>query len=289
MKSRFENQHEQQRALEEVQIHSGIGAHPNVARLLAAEETSRAILLVTPYTPCGDLWELTRYGKTYCEGEVRNAASQMLSALHHIHTQCDLVHADIKPHNFLLFRTDGRFIVQLCDFGLAQRPDTPGGVITFRGLRGTSGWIPPELLLGMDYGFAVDLFPIGLILFRMLSGYAPFDPPSSCTKHKVEFDDMYWCHVTAPGLDLVERLLSANPADRGTAQEVCRHEWFAGPPPAPSAEQLKALTRFGPAPSTDVLFWPADYSFPLERALSYADSSFCQDDVVMDPVDGLDG
>eukprot|EP00931_Biecheleriopsis_adriatica_P097537 TRINITY_DN71345_c0_g1_i1.p1 TRINITY_DN71345_c0_g1~~TRINITY_DN71345_c0_g1_i1.p1 ORF type:complete len:346 (+),score=63.56 TRINITY_DN71345_c0_g1_i1:199-1236(+) len=280
MKDRLESEDEKRQSLREVQLHAAIPPHANVLQLLAAEETPSAILLVTPYTPHGDLWELMRYGQTYCEQEVRNCAGQLLSALFHIHSVCDLIHGDIKPHNWLLFRVDGTHVVQLCDFGLAEHPDRPGGTITFRGLRGTSGWFAPEMLDHIDYGHAVDLFGVGLILFRLLGGYPPFDPPSHFTA--IEFDERYWCHTTMPCRQLLAQLLSLQAADRGTAQSCFTHEWLSGPaPPEPSADKLQQLTAYGAPPSTHVLFWPPAELPGKERQKSYADLASmgsCDDD-----------
>jgi len=255
-KDTLDSAQELAQALAEVQIHCAIPPHPFVIQLLAAEETPTSILLVTPYTPCGDLWELTKYSQTYCEVEVRNCTAQILSALCHIHIMCNLVHSDIKPHNFLLFKLADRLVVQLIDFGLAERPDHPAGTISWRGLRGTSGWFAPEMMDRRDYTQALDLFGVGLIVFRMLAGYSPFDPPSQMSQ-PAEFDDRYWCHVSPACRQLVSQLLSLDPAERSSASACCEHEWLQGqPPPEPSPEQLAALCQFGPLPNTAVCFWP---------------------------------
>lgn len=271
LKSLFASEEERRAAVAEVALHRAIPPHPNVIRLLVAEDTPQAFVLVTPYTPHGDLWELMRYGQTYCEVQVRNCIAQMLSALHHIHSICDLIHGDIKPHNFLVFKVDGRVSIQLCDFGLAERPDTPGGTLTFKGLRGTSGWLPPEVLSSVNYGFAIDLFGCGLILYRMLGGYPPFDPPSNFSSG-LHFDERYWCHVSPLCRDFIAMLLSLDPTERGTAHSCSEHPWFTSADSIePSAEQLKQLSASGPLPLTNVVFCSASDIPAHEQRLSYAD------------------
>jgi len=283
MKNTMEDPQELALALSELKLHAAIPPHPNVIRLLAAEETPNAIILVTPYTPHGDLWQLICFGQTYCEAQVRNCAGQMLHALRHVHTVCNLIHSDIKPQNFLLFKVDGRHSVQLCDFGLAEHPDHPAGTVTFHGLRGTSGWFSPEMLANADYGQAIDLFACGLILFRMLGGYPPFDPPSQFSA-PAEFDDRYWCHVSLPCRHLLAQLLSLEPAERRAALDACQHEWFLEPALAePTAEQLAALRRYGPPPDTSTLFWPPGQAPAHEASRSYAnlqDLVVCMEDDV---------
>jgi len=256
LKQSFDSELERRSALDEIAHHSKVPPHPNVLRLLASEETPEAILLVTPFTPDGDLWSLMCYGATYCEPQVRNCASQILCALAHVHQVCGLIHADVKPQNFLLQKARGRFVVRLCDFGLAERPG-PGGVAVFRTVRGTSGWFAPEMLQHRSYGFPLDLFGVGLITFRMLGGYPPFDPPSKF-QATVDFDDRCFCHIGGPCRQLISRLLCLEPAGRGTAADAGRHLWFTGPEPAPpTPEQLDALSAYGPPPAGDVKFWPA--------------------------------
>jgi len=293
LKSSFTSDTERQNALAEVEIHKSVPRHQNVIELLASEETAEALLLVTPYAPGGDLWGLVKYGRTYCEREVRHCAGQMLAALRHVHDVCGLVHHDIKPHNFLVFHTCGKITVKLCDFGLAERTQrpTPDG-LAFRGLKGTHGWFAPELLKGLDYDQSVDLFASGLILFRMLGGYAAWDPPSDM-REPAAFDERYWLHITADCRDFVGRLLSLDPGGRGTAGAHAAHPWLAGAaPPEPTPEKLKALSVYGPPPVTDVCFWPVGeipedahaYSYVTEETSPLEPSNLPADETVTSPM-----
>lgn len=255
MKANCPSDMEREQVLQEIEIHSKIPAHRNVIRLLASDETPTAFLLVTPYAPQGDLWELMKYGQTFCELQVRNCAAQMFAALHHIHTVCDLIHGDIKPHNFVLFRVEGRFTLKLIDFGLAEHPNARDSKVVWKGLRGTSGWFAPELLQKENYGKSIDVFSCGLILFRLLCGYAPFTPSSNFGDGP-EIDERYWAHISKPCRQLLDQLLALQAKDRATSEDVVKHVWFTGPEPVePTVEQLKALSRWGPPPCTTVLFW----------------------------------
>ena len=79
--------------------------------LLASDETRDSFILVTPYTAAGDLWDKIRYGDTLTEVEARNCVHQVLHGLVCLHDTSKLVHADIKPHNLLLFEREGKFVV----------------------------------------------------------------------------------------------------------------------------------------------------------------------------------
>ncbi|CAE7244838.1 cmkA [Symbiodinium pilosum] len=120
-----------------------------------------------------------------------------------------------------------------------------------------------------SHSFNLDLFGVGLILFRLLAGYAPFEPPSRFTQP--EFDERYWCHVSGPCRELVAQLLSLQPAKRGTAAECLQHAWLAGlQPPEPSPEKLQELSTYGALPDTTVLFWPVNQIPSKEWQKSYA-------------------
>lgn len=57
-------------------MHFTVLPHPNCVRLLAAEESPEAIMLVTPLMPDGDLWGLMQYGQTFGEAQVKNCAGR---------------------------------------------------------------------------------------------------------------------------------------------------------------------------------------------------------------------
>ena len=93
---------------------------------------------------------------------------QICHGLHHAHER-DLVHRDIKPANVFLTR-DG--IVKLTDFGVARWAEseltTPGTII------GTAEYMSPEQMRGESVDRRTDIFGVGVILYRLLTGRRPF-------------------------------------------------------------------------------------------------------------------
>ena len=78
-------------------------------------------------------------------------------------------HGDLKPHN-LLIRGEGEEVeATLIDFGLIFRPERE-----LRGVRGTSYYIAPEVLLGQAPGRASDSYALGATLYHLLYGHPPF-------------------------------------------------------------------------------------------------------------------
>jgi serine/threonine protein kinase len=119
-------------------------------------------------------------GRMLAEQELRlprvlGIADQILQALEAAHAG-GVIHADVKSDNFLVdTRLDGD-AVTLIDFGLAMidgQWGNPGFV------SGTPEYMAPELVAGHPPAVATDLYGVGVILYEMLTGAAPFTGASS--------------------------------------------------------------------------------------------------------------
>ncbi len=94
-------------------------------------------------------------------------AEQMIEAVSYAH-ELGIVHCDIKPDNFIMFDDDH---VKLTDFGIAKVSR-----YTIEGSgTGTVGYMAPEQAMGRP-STRSDVFSLGLIIYRMLSGYWPVYP-----------------------------------------------------------------------------------------------------------------
>jgi serine/threonine-protein kinase len=101
--------------------------------------------------------------------EAADIASQVADAIEHAHRQ-GLVHRDIKPANVLV-QPDGR--VKVTDFGIAKAAG--GDDLTRTGtVVGTARYLAPEQVNGHKVDGRADVYALGLILYEMLAGSAPF-------------------------------------------------------------------------------------------------------------------
>ncbi|MDR1640686.1 MAG: protein kinase [Clostridiales bacterium] len=83
------------------------------------------------------------------------------------------IHRDIKPDNILLSKYGD---YKLGDFGIARRIDHTSGMSK----KGTYSYMAPEVFMGHEYGMSVDLYSLGLVLYRILNnGRMPFLPAST--------------------------------------------------------------------------------------------------------------
>ena len=105
---------------------------------------------------------------------------QLCAALDHAHGQ-GLVHRDIKPDNVII-ASDGT--VKLLDFGLARVLDDGFGEQSV--LAGTPYYMAPEQLDGSTVDHRADIYALGVVLFRMLTGHLPFSEGNIFVAHAVE-------------------------------------------------------------------------------------------------------
>lgn len=87
-----------------------------------------------------------------------------------------IVHRDLKPANILI---DGRRRVKILDFGLAKEVDDAEKTSTVGEIVGSPYYMSPEQIRGLDVGFASDVYQLGLVLYRTLTGRHPFESPST--------------------------------------------------------------------------------------------------------------
>ncbi len=92
-------------------------------------------------------------------------------ALEHAHKN-NIIHRDVKPSNIIL---DNLGNVKVMDFGLARAADDRSKVTQSGTLIGTLGYMSPEQCRGDELDFRTDIYSLGVVLYEMLTGTAPFD------------------------------------------------------------------------------------------------------------------
>lgn len=119
-----------------------------------------------------------------------------------------VVHRDLKPANIFRAKRGEREIWTIVDFGIAKLP-SGAGTLTHGDIVGTPGYMAPEQVLGQASDHRVDVFSLGAVAYRVLTGYAPFEGATMTALHAVVFDGPRRPRELVPSLPAdVERVLA---------------------------------------------------------------------------------
>jgi calcium/calmodulin-dependent protein kinase I len=201
--------------------------HSNVIYMKEAYATPKKLYIVLEYMEGGELLDLIRKRKVFPEREASKIFFQVISALGYLHSM-GIVHRDIKPDNLLLTTTSDDAVVKLADFGFAKR--IGDGVLHTP--CGSPVYTAPEIVREEPYNQAVDMWSAGVLLYILLCGFPPFyhrDPNKLfdvIEKGVFDFPDPQWTNISNTAKELVSGLLTLDPANRLTAQQVLLHPWF---------------------------------------------------------------
>jgi len=137
-------------------------------------ETPSLAFIIMELVPGETLRDLIRASAPLEPRLAVGIASQVTDALAYAHAQ-GLVHRDIKPANVLL-RDEGAGLVQVkvADFGIAKATASTGDLTSTGALLGTPKYVSPEQVQGREPDARADLYSLGVVLFEMLAGKAPF-------------------------------------------------------------------------------------------------------------------
>ena len=204
------------RTLSERDILTNITHHANVVKLFYAFHDQDKFYLILEYIPGGELFHhLTlannTLGNVFPEDDVAFYVAQMALAVKHLHG-LGIVYRDLKPENCLL-NSEGNLV--LTDFGLSKSISEGDGSIC-TSIIGTPEYMAPEVLKGEDYGFGVDWWSLGVVIYDMMLGKPPFTGNS----HKAILDKIMKNKLKIPYYfsmdlkDLLNKLLNKNPDKR---------------------------------------------------------------------------
>ena len=242
---------EAERFSREVTVLAGL-SHPAIVRFVAHGQTEEGEpFLVTEWLEGEDLGtRLRRAGLTIAESLALGA--RVGSGLGEAH-RLGVVHRDVKPGN--LWLVDGRpDEVKILDFGIARRTSQERTLTQAGAMIGTPGYMAPEQARGeIRIDARADVFSLGCVLFKCLTGRLPFDGDDvMAVLLKLVLEEApslrALCPDAPPALEeLLARMLSKTPAERpadgaAVAAELEAIEHQGGGPVGPPSGSAPALT-----------------------------------------------
>jgi hypothetical protein len=210
--------------------------HDHIVTIHHVGEADGVPFLVMPLLRGETLEQRLQREKSLTPAETRRVGREVAAALAAAHEH-GLIHRDIKPSNIWLEAGSGR--VKLLDFGLA-RAATGEDQLTETGLVvGTPAYMAPEQARGDAVDGRSDLFSLGCVLYRALTGHSPFKGPDALAiLSALATCDPRPARELAPHapptlVEVVMKLLAKKPADRyPTARAALEAlDGHDGPPP----------------------------------------------------------
>lgn len=201
--------------------------HPYIVRLEEVFKDKDNLFIVMEFVPGGELASALKKLHRLHEAIARKITMCLLEALQYLHEQ-GIVHRDIKPANCLL-TADG-MAVKIADFGFAVMVG-PTSCLTES--CGTPAYIAPEVFLGENYGKAVDLWALGVMIYLMLTGEYPFvetereSLAEAVCRGRYSTSGKVWdSEISAGAKDFLSKLLNTDPSKRWTAMQCLNHNWI---------------------------------------------------------------
>ena len=157
-------------------------------------------------------------------------ACQVLSALAQAHA-AGIIHRDLKPSNIFLVQISGvRDIVKLLDFGVAKLQSEADLELTETGSApGTPVYMAPEQLRGGEVDGRIDLYSMGVVLYRAVTGELPFSAPNEAALSLAILENRYVpmsarCTDLSPEFEqVVGQAMARDPGHRhGSAKQMFR-------------------------------------------------------------------
>jgi len=188
--------------------------HPAIATIYDFVECGDELLIVLEFVLGETLEALAERTSPLPLSRAVAIVDAVLSALAHTH-HAGFAHCDIKPANVMITAQGD---VKVMDFGTAREQGAGTGAAPY--LLGTPAYMPPEQLLGHALDGRTDLYAVGVLFYRLVTGALPFSADNAIEAMRKQISDAH-TPVCAHRPDLpdwcdrvVQRALAKAPADR---------------------------------------------------------------------------
>uniref|UniRef100_A0A6Q2YGX1 Protein kinase C n=1 Tax=Esox lucius TaxID=8010 RepID=A0A6Q2YGX1_ESOLU len=215
----------------EKRVLSLASSHPYLTQLFCCFQTPDRLFFVMEFVNGGDLMFHIQKSRKFEEGRARFYTAEITCALMFLHSK-GIIYRDLKLDNVLLDK-DGH--CKLADFGMCKEGIFEG--VTTATFCGTPDYIAPEILQELLYGPSVDWWALGVLLYEMLSGHAPFEAENEDDLFEAILNEeiIYSSWLSADAVNILKAFLTKNPARRlgcvaveGGENAVTGHAFFTG-------------------------------------------------------------
>src|SRR5689334_10654026 len=155
--------------------------HPNIVAIYDWGQETGTYFIVMEYVEGRSLRDVIRTDGPIDPAQAAEITAEIASALAFAH-RGGVVHRDVKPGNVLITQTGN---VKVTDFGIA-RAGTSDGLTQTGSVMGTATYFSPEQAQGLPVDGRSDVYSLGVVLYEMITGVAPFtgdSPVAVAYKH----------------------------------------------------------------------------------------------------------
>ncbi|CAL8077544.1 unnamed protein product [Calicophoron daubneyi] len=254
--------------------------HPFLVGLHSCFQTESRLFFVIEFVNGGDLMFYMQRNLRLAEDYARFYAAEICLALNFLHER-GIIYRDLKLDNVLM---DSEGHIKLTDYGMCKEGIT--GDITTSTFCGTPNYIAPEILRAENYGFSVDWWALGVLMFEMLAGRSPWEGIGQSANPDQNTEDyLFQVVLTRPirfprsisvrATNILRAFLTKNPAERlgcppdSSFADIMNHAFFK-PIDWVALEQKQIQPPYRPA-------YQNDYD------LTHFDPTFTDEPVVLTP------
>ena len=192
--------------------------HPNVIPIYAVGEEDGVPFIAMRYIPGQDLGQKIAALRRLEAEDAAGLIAQVADGLDAIHA-AGLVHRDVKPSNVLLSGPEGRELAYLSDFGLAKHVASTSELTRGGFVMGSLDYVSPEQIQGGEVDARTDVYALGCVLYKALTGDVPFPREDGAAKMWAHVNDEFEPPSDTAGVPaafdpVINRALAKRPEDR---------------------------------------------------------------------------
>ncbi|XP_021945279.1 ribosomal protein S6 kinase alpha-5 isoform X3 [Folsomia candida] len=215
--------------------------HENIVKLHNVYHDEAHAYIVLELLKGGELLDRIRQKERFTEDEASQIMRKLVHAVHFMHSK-GIVHRDLKPENLLFVDDSEDSEIKIVDFGFARFKPTEKE--TMKTPCFTLHYAAPEVLRQAmnqndeGYGSSCDIWSLGVILYTMLSGRAPFQARSRedsaaaimarIKGGQFDFNGTEWQHVSPQAKNVTKGMLTVEPTKRLRMEDLLENLWLEG-------------------------------------------------------------
>ncbi len=203
--------------------------HPYLTALHSSFQTRDRLYFVMEFVNGGDLMFQIQRSRKFDESRARFYSAEVILALIFLHKN-GVIYRDLKLDNILL---DSQGHCKIADFGMCKEGMFDGRLTST--FCGTPDYIAPEILQELDYGFGVDWWALGVLMYEMMAGQPPFEADNEDDLFESILHDevLYPIWLTKDAISILKAFMTKNPnrrlgcvAANGGEEAIKKHPFF---------------------------------------------------------------